>query len=105
MRSQAQWLNFNNEEINKIEEAVDKTYRLCIGTDKKANTVNNRFVIKVGRKELIIGFISLNGTSVQKGDLIKTPDWQSIQQLVDQAEVIPTTPQGYIIKLAKTVKN
>lgn len=102
VRSQAQWLNFNNEEIDKIEQAVDKTYRLCIDqTDK----TNNRLVIKAGKKELIIGFISLNGAFIDKDSLKDHPGWQSIRQLVDRVEVIPAVPNGQIIKLVKVVRN
>ncbi len=104
VRSQAQWLNFNEAEIGKLEEAVDKTYRLCISQMDKPDMANGRLVIKAGKKELVIGLVCLDG-SLPEGNVLKNnPDWQTIRQLVDRIEIVPTAPQGQIVKLVKLIK-
>ncbi|MFH1226626.1 MAG: STAS domain-containing protein [Planctomycetota bacterium] len=101
VKSQTQWLNFNKEERDRVEMAIDKTYKLIAGKLNETGKPDYRVVVAPGKDDLIVAFIDLKHPPLEKNGLEDTPEWKSIQELVDTLEFIPLTPNGYIVKLLK----
>lgn len=101
---QAKWLKFADEDITKLEQAVDKTYQLLTTKIAKIGKSNYRLVLVTDKKEFSIGFIILGEILLGKDAIKENTDYQSIHELVDRIDAFPLTPQGLIVKLTKALK-
>lgn len=104
VRSQTQWMNFTKATRDKLENALDKVYHLLTGQINKSEEPSYRLIVVTGTNDLIIGLIDIKRTPFEKNGLEESPEWKSIQKLVDTLEFIPLTPNGYIVKIVKLVE-
>jgi anti-sigma B factor antagonist len=104
VRSQTQWMNFTRATRDKLENALDKVYHLLTGQINKSEESSYRLIVVTGTNALIIGLIDIKRTPFEKNGLEESPEWKSIQNLVDTLEFIPLTPHGYIIKMVKLLE-
>ncbi|MFA5793556.1 MAG: STAS domain-containing protein [Candidatus Brocadiia bacterium] len=101
VRSQTQWLNFTKEGRDRMEMAIDKTYKLVTSKLNTSKERNYRVVVVPGKDDLSVALVDLKRSPFEKNGLEDSKEWKDIQKLVDTLEFIPLTPNGYIVKLLK----
>jgi anti-sigma B factor antagonist len=104
IRFQAQWLKFTEEDIKKIEEAMEKTYQFLVNNVAKLDVSNYRLLAVTGKKELSFGFVIMGDSKMNKEDIKNHSDMQVIQKLVDKLDITTILPKGLIVKLTKAQK-
>jgi anti-sigma B factor antagonist len=98
IENQALLLNFNGEDISKINAAVMTVCSLINNTGKSIS--NYRLVIISEKQKLIIGFV-IYDTILFSAEMLNRPEYQKIKSNIDKIDLNTLAPKGQLIRLTK----